>query len=391
MSVVPFPALREVVGPPRAISTVRRVRVMQIVHSLDAGGTERLVIEITKTLQPWADFVVCCLDAPGHWASELTDCGVPVVSLGRRAGFRPGLGLEIARLATGYGIDVLHCHHYSPFVYGQMAALLRRGLHVVFTEHGRLSDAQPSVKRRLINPLLGRLPSAVFAVSSDLRRHMTLEGFAARCVRVIHNGTDPGPRPQRGDRDAARRACGLPARAPVIGAVGRLDPVKDLDTLVRAFAALRREHIALRLVLIGDGPERAGLEERARVLGVGPAVSFLGYRSDVRRLLPAFDVYVNSSIHEGISLTLLEAMAAALPVVATSVGGTPEVVVDDGTGLLVPPRSPVALAAAIGRLLADPDQRASLGSAGRGRVERCFSIDAMTARYLDVYRGLAES
>ena len=244
------------------------------------------------------------------------------------------------------------------------------------------------MKRRLINPVLGRLPSAVFAVSSDLRHYMTLEGFAARRVRVIHNGVDPGLPPTRADRDAARRACGLTARTPVIGAVGRLDPVKDLDTLVRAFATLRHAHPALRLLVVGDGPERAGLEERASALGVGSAVSFLGYRADARQILPALDVYVNSSLHEGVSLTILEAMAAAVPVVATSVGGTPEVVADDETGVLVPSRSPVALASAVSHLLVNPDRRAQLGRAGRSRVERLFSLDAMTARYLDVYRGL---
>ncbi len=112
-------ALVDAIAPPPAPSPDARVRVMQIVHSLDAGGTERLVIEIAKALEPWAHFVVCCLDAPGAWASELTSRGVPVIALGRRAGFRPGLGCEIARLASEHDVEVLHCHHYTPFVYGQ--------------------------------------------------------------------------------------------------------------------------------------------------------------------------------------------------------------------------------------------------------------------------------
>src|SRR5215471_14344424 len=160
-----------------------RLRVMQVVLSLEPGGTERLVIDIATRLQHLVDPIVCCLDRPGAWASELTSAGIPVIALGRRPGFRPHLGYRIAQLASVHAIDVIHCHHYSPFVYGQIGALVRRGLHVVFTEHGRLSDAAPSLKRRLVNPVLGRLPDAIFAVSHDLRRHMIAEGLPDSRVR----------------------------------------------------------------------------------------------------------------------------------------------------------------------------------------------------------------
>ena len=127
---------------------------MQVVLSLAPGGTERLVIEICRRLAPAVESVVCCLDAPGEWANQVTSQGIPVHALGRAPGFRPLLGPEIARLAARYRVDALHCHHYSPYVYGLVATLLRRGAGLVFTEHGRLSDQAPSRKRRRINPLL---------------------------------------------------------------------------------------------------------------------------------------------------------------------------------------------------------------------------------------------
>ena len=359
---------------------------MQVVLTLDAGGTERLVIEIVKKLGRWVDFSVCCLDRAGNWASELTALGVPVVVLKRATGFQPTLGYGIARAAAANRVDVLHCHHYSPFVYGQIAALVHRPLRVVFTEHGRLSDAEPSRKRRLVNPLLRSLPAAVFAVSSDLRRHMTEEGFAASGVQVLHNGIDPGRRPTLVDHVAARRALDLSPSARIVGAVGRLDPVKDLTTLVEAFAEVRRDDADALLAIIGDGPARTAILERARALGVDGDVRLPGYRADVRRLLPAFDVYANSSIHEGVSLTILEAMAAALPVVATAVGGTPEVVLDRRSGFLVPGRAPAALAAALRSVLNDPERAHAMGEAGRFRVKRHFSIDAMAFGYLAAYR-----
>jgi L-malate glycosyltransferase len=364
---------------------------MHVVLSLEPGGTERLVIEISKTLIADVQPTVCCLDGQGAWASELTDLGIPVLALNRAPGFRPGLGLAIGRLADEHQIDVLHCHHYSPFVYGRIAALRNRRLRVVFTEHGRLSDAGPSLKRRLINPILGRMPATICAVSGDLRRHMIAEGLPRHRVRVIHNGIDLGPRPSKIARSTARLALGLPQDSYVVGAVGRLDPVKDLATLLDAAAGMAPGLPRLKVAIIGDGPERAALEQRIAALRLHDVVRLVGYRKDVRELLPAFDVYTNTSTHEGVSLTILEAMAAALPVVATRVGGTPEVVVDRDTGLLVPARSAGDLASALASFEGDPRRRRAAGEAGRIRVERDFSVKTMAHAYFDAYNGTFES
>ena len=359
---------------------------MHVVLSLEPGGTERLVIDIARRLGPEVQSVVCCLDQAGAWASELVGAGVPVVTLSRRPGFQPRLGYEIAREAEARGIDVLHCHHYSPFVYGQIAALAAgRKLRVVFTEHGRSSDAGPSLKRRLVNPLLGRLPQAIYAVSADLRRHMIAEGLPGGRISVIHNGIDPGAPPTPDGRFAARRLLGIGEQALVIGTAGRLDPVKDLSTLVESFAPIAGRQPSSRLVIIGDGPERVHLTERAAALGISGAVLFTGYRNDVRQLLPAFDVYANTSIHEGVSLTILEAMAASVPVVATRVGGTPEVIVNGETGVLTDVRSARSTASALEKLIWASWQRRRMGELARVRVERHFSVDAMTDAYLNAY------
>ncbi len=364
---------------------------MQVVLTLDPGGTERLVIDIVRSLVHEVASSVCCLDGRGAWAAELERAGVEVLTIERRPGFHPSVGWRIASLAAARGVDVLHCHHYSPFVYGQLASLASRRLRIVFTEHGRLSDAPRSLKRRIVNPILGRLPSAIVAVSDDLKRHMVEEGLPARRIEVIHNGIDPGPRLTPADRSRARQELGFADGDLVIGTCGRLDPVKDLPTLLDAFGRVSEKCGAARLLIIGEGPERARLEAHSRAAGLTERVTFAGYRRDVRALLPAFDMYVNSSIHEGVSLTLLEAMSAALPIVATRVGGTPEVIGDRETGLLVPARSSAALAAAMERLLCEPESRAALGGAARARLEREFTTSAMVARYLDAYRAARES
>ena len=363
--------------------------VLQVVLSLDTGGTERLVVDLCTRLRRRFRMAVCCLDSEGALASELAEFGIDVVPLRREPGFRPSLAARIARVADQYHATVVHCHQYSPFVYGRLASLLAPKLRVVFTEHGRHSDAPAPLRRRLINPLLSSRCGPVYSVSSALRQSMIAEGFAAAQIDVIHNGVDPGPRPTLADRRTARYNLGIWGNTVVVGTVARLDPVKNLESLIEAFASVTEFVPRCALVIVGDGSERERLEARVRSLGIADMVRFLGNRSDVRRLLPAFDVFVNSSVSEGVSLTILEAMATGLPVIATAVGGTPEIVEDGITGLLVPARNPRRLALSLIELCTARGRREMFGAAARTRVEQQFTIDRMVQQYADVYARLA--
>ena len=266
--------------------------------------------------------------------------------------------------------------------------MFQPSLHVIFTEHGRLSDAPPSTKRRVANSLLSRVPHQVYTVSEDLKRHIVAEGFPDRHVGVIYNGIDVGPKPTAADHARARDLLGLSRESFVIGTIARLDPVKDLETLILSTAQLNRVRRALLLV-VGDGDERQRLEGAAQAADGGVSSRFLGHRDDARTLLAACDVYANSSISEGVSLTILEAMAAGLPVVATRVGGTPEVI-DESCARLVPARNTEVMTAALRELADSPDTRSRLGRAGRVRVEERFTLDRMVAEYRQVYLRAAE-
>ena len=368
----------------------RRTHVLQVVLSLAPGGTERLVMEICRRSAPEFRSTVCCLDDEGAWAAELRGEGIEVIPLRRAPGFRPSVGRRIARIAEERGIRLAHCHQYSPFVYGRIASWFQPRLKLVYTEHGRLSDAAPSWKRRAVNPLLSRFDGAGVAVSHELRDYMIGAGFAADRLQVIHNGIDPGPHPSADQRLAARRLLGIADTRFVVMTVARLDPVKDLTGLLDAFARVRAQVPDARLVVVGDGPERERLERRAAMADLSGSVVMAGYRSDVRALLPAADVYVSNSISEGVSITILEAMAAAVPVVATSVGGTPEVLAGSAGGTLVPARAPERVASAIVALARDAARRASIGAEGRRRVETAFTIDRMVGDYARIYRQLLE-
>jgi glycosyltransferase involved in cell wall biosynthesis len=286
---------------------------------------------------------------------------------------------------------LIHCHQYSPFVYGRLAKGWSGRVKLVYTEHGRLSDAPPSWKRRLVNPLLARFDGSIVAVSDDLGGYMRDAGFPRSRVRVIRNGIDIGAPHGANARSDARARLGVDPQAFVIVTAARLDPVKDLHTLLESVAIARPHVPHLRLLMIGDGPERAALEQRAGRADLAGAVQFAGYRSDVRALLPAADIYANSSISEGVSVTILEAMAAMLPVIATSAGGNPEVVVDGSTGVVVPPRDPVRFAAALAVLARAPARRAAMALAGRRRLEEAFTIERMVTEYAELYRCLLTS
>ena len=207
-----------------------------------------------------------------------------------------------------------------------------------------------------------------------------------RSVNVIYNGIDVGSMPDASLRARVRRELGIADDRILVGTIARLDPVKDLGTLIRAVA--HDPNRRTTLVVVGDGSERAALESVARDAGVVSSVRFLGHRDDARDVLAGCDVYANSSISEGISLTILEAMAAGLPVAATRVGGTPEIV-DESCGRLVPSRDAAALAAVLRALAADAPLRRTLGAAARARVEQRFTLDRMVREYRDAYYAVA--
>jgi glycosyltransferase involved in cell wall biosynthesis len=326
---------------------------------------------------------VCCLDEEGSWGKTLISEGIEVRALRRTPGFHPRLGSEIAKVAAAHHASVIHCHQYSPFIYSALARMWRPSLKILFTEHGRLSDAPPSAKRKLANWVFARLPHRVFAVSENLKQHIVAEGFPTDRVGVVYNGIDIGALPDEECRRRARAALGIPDETFAVATVARLDPVKDLDVLIRAVASLARRRSAVLLV-VGDGTERGHLQDLAAELGAADFIRFLGHRDDVPDVLAGCDAFANSSISEGISLTILEAMAVGLPVAATRVGGTPEIL-DERCGRLVPARDPERLAEALSELASQPAVRAQLGLAGRERVEQHFTLQRMIREYMDAY------
>jgi len=366
---------------------VRKLRVVTLVdRPTVTRGAERLAVQVAARLDRNRFESILCAsrrtDEP-LLDRELAEAGVEVLALGRRSKLDVRAWRPLVRRLDE--VDVVHAHMFGSNVWGTVLGRLKRVPVVVAHEHTWSFQGQP-LRRLLDRELVGRFADAFIAVAEEDRRKMIeVEGVDPDTIRLIPNGI---PDPERGDGGAVRRELGIPEDAPVIGVVCELRAQKALEVLFAAVAQLRHELPELRVLVAGDGPEREGLEEEARRLDLDGTVRLLGIRRDVPALLDALDVAVLSSDYEGSPLSVMEYMAAGKPVVSTRVGGVPELVEDGVHGLLVEPRDPGALAAAIGRLLHDPGEARRLGEQGRERQQRELSLDAMVSKIEDLYEEL---
>ncbi len=356
---------------------MERIRVVHLVNSLQVGGLEKVVYNLMRFCdRAHVEPSVWCLGAPGALASDVERLGVPVRSVSN--GSRFGTWKQLVSDLRGSRPHVLHTHNPQPHYFGVTAACLARVPVLVHTKHGR---NRPDVRRRVaLNNLAARLSSRVVCVSAnaaEVARHT--ERVPPGKLRLIRNGIGLAEfaAPDRPPK-AVKRAIH----------VARLNIIKDQRTLLRAVRLVVDEVPDFTLDIVGDGEERAALESLHAELHLSEHVRFLGERSDVSARLRDAGMFVLSSAGEGLSLTLLEAMASGLPIVATNVGGNPEVVAHEKTGLLVPPGSPFELARAILTLIYDPNGALRMGRRGRERVEAEFDMRQVAARYESLYREL---
>lgn len=384
--VTPSPKCRSD-GPSDDPILPRRPVICQVLHTLRVGGAEVLAARLGRRLSASYRFVYACLDELGELGAELRQDGFSVTVLGRDRGVDWSCSRRLAHLCRRERVDLIHAHQYTPFFYAITARLLYRRPPVLFTEHGRHFPDYPKRKRMVVNRLLLEKRDRVVGVGQSVRRALMLnEGIPARSVDVIYNGInlkpflEPGPA-----RYQVRRQLGVDPNDIVLILVARLDPLKDHVTAVRALARVHRMYPNVRLLLVGEGPQHGVIEKEVRRWSLEQSVRFLGLRDDVHRLLAACDICLLTSVSEGIPLTLIEAMASSLPVVATRVGGVPEVVEDGRTGILVDHGDTEALAKQIVRLIENPALRLEMGRLGRQRAIASFSENQMHSEYHDLY------
>ncbi|MEM6504481.1 MAG: glycosyltransferase [Planctomycetota bacterium] len=367
--------------------------IAHVLHRLERAGAEVLAAGLARDLRERFDFVFLCLDGLGPLADVLNEDGFVVESLDRKPGLDRSLAHRLRDRLHHHRVDVVHAHQYTPFFYSAMArGLFSKHPPIVFTEHGRHFPDQRSMRRILANRLLIKRTDKITAVGRFVKKALIKnEGLPGQRIEVVHNGIEPGPEPDEAERIRARQLLAIDNVRPVVMQVARFHPVKDHGTALRAWSIVHAKMPNALLVLIGDGPERDNLEQLVEQLNLQDAVRFTGAVENVRELIPAADLCMLTSLSEGLSVTLLEAMAANKPIVATDVGGNPEVVVDGETGLLAPRGDIEAVAQSILKLLPNaPYTARTLGKAGRRRLLQDFTKERMHRSYAGYYQTLCE-
>ena len=374
------------------VNPTHPLRVLHVLEYLGLAGMEYGVIKQVNRLDPGAfSPMICCLRFQLETTHTLINRSIPIFELRKNRGRDLGVIIRLASLLRRQHVDIVHSHNWQTFFYTIMASLLARTPVIVHGEHGR--DGQMvSQRQEWIQGVMGKWVNSVVTVSSSLEKELgskwkiPLEKFS-----TIPNGVDLEGFSRDFQLENTRKELQLSPDGLVVLSVGGLRPVKDHETLIRGFAKMESDCSNAYLLIVGreyaQGVQ-ANLESLAQKLGIREKVLFLGVRHDVPQLMQLSNVYINTSLFEGMSNTILEAMASGRPVIATRVGGNPELVNDKVTGYLFEPKNVEELATRLRELLRDSELARVMGSAGRKGAEQSHSMGAMVNRYQTLYQEM---
>jgi glycosyltransferase involved in cell wall biosynthesis len=370
----------------------QRLKVLHVVDSLELGGLERVVTDLAIAQRDVEEtvtvFSIC--DTGGH-RQTLSEAGIRVIQGGKRRTADVAVLRQLWRAVRETAADVVHAHNFVPNYYAAAALLaISPRPPLVTTCHDMGSRLADRKLRLLFRLSLARTGRVAMVGRQVYQRYVDAGLVGPGMASVILNGVDTARFDEGGignvhRRQAARAAIDLPIDSLVIGAVGRLVPLKNHSALIAAMPRLLGDFPQLRLVLAGDGPLREALQAQAKAVDVRGKVRFLGESRDIAAVLPAFDVFAQPSRTEGLSIALLEAAACGLAIVASDVGGNPEIIADGTRGMLIPVDDTDALVECLRQMLAAPALRRRLGEEARAWVLSHCSIGAVCNAYHDCY------
>jgi glycosyltransferase involved in cell wall biosynthesis len=367
-----------------------RLKVLHVIEDLENGGAERVLINLALGLDKQKFEVrVCCLTRKGRMAGELEEQGIPVYAMHKQPGLDLALVWRLQRLVRKLKIDIVHCHVFTANLWGRLAGVLARAPVIITHEHSSftLDDAR---RLRIEHWLMNKTTQAI-SVSEELRQRLIAQGrLPASKITTIHNGLKFSTARDGQKCARLRREYGLEKFEFLVGAIGRLEYRKNYSLLLEAFAQVRLKFPQAGLLLVGAGPEEERLKQYAHALGLDESVVFAGYQTEVESWLRLMNIFCSSSQTEGISMAILEAMAAGVPVVATAVGGNPEIIPAREFGILTPANDAAALAQALIAMLRDPAAAQQVAQRAQERVLQHFSEARMLARVEELYLKWSE-
>lgn len=367
----------------------RRIKIVFMVHTYALGGLEKVVTDLANQLDP--NLYRCTIMSFAPMPSVLHPLNVEqvqLVSLNKKAGNDPRLIYRIYQFLRSEEADIVQTHNWGTLLEGFIAARLARVPHIVHAERGTIESKK---RNRWIQRWLWKGARQILCVSETHRKQLAeVIAYPLEKIKPIFNGVDSirfSPQPTL--REATRKKLGFDLETLCIGTLGSLRPVKNQALLLAASARILAGHPNRHLVFAGEGPLKKDLAAQAEKLQIASQVHFLGARNDVPALLNAFDLFVLPSLMEGMPNSVLEAMSCGVPVVASAVGGTQEIITSDENGILFPSKDQEALTAALSDLIKNKEKRAALGQAGRQRILARFSLERMIGEYHDLYQWLA--
>jgi glycosyltransferase involved in cell wall biosynthesis len=361
-------------------------RILFIIPTLDRSGAEKqLTLLATRLPRDEFDIEVCALTRGGPYEAELRAAGIPVTVLDKRLKIDPAAAWKLRRLLQRGKYDIVHTWLFAANWHGRAMALFQ-GVPILIASE-RCADEWKGTLERTLDRVLAPRTDAIVVNSRAVRDFYLAQGIDSNKLIVIPNGILTAPVPVV-DRAAVLQELDIPPDSEVLGFVGRLWAQKRVRDVIWSTEVLRNIRAKLFLLVVGDGPERETLLDFCRKIEVTHRVRFLGQRDDVPRLLGAMDIFVLPSQFEGMPNAVMEAMNAGLPVVASDIPGTNELVIDGETGLLYPTGDTKALGIRLNRLLDDNVLRTKLGQAGQRRVRQEFSVERMVEGHVKLYREL---
>lgn len=357
--------------------------ILYLSTSSGPGGAERVISNLASSLDTERYRAILCLFRPG-WLQELSERrGIRTFVIPTHGMTDWRWALQFKRLLWQERVDLIHAHEFDANVQGALVAAWC-GIPFIATVHGK-NYFWEKLRRRLAYRWVSHHATMV-AVSQDLKnfiqRHV---GIAEQRIQVVYNGVQPLSRCTDEEILHCKADLHIPIGDQVVGLVGSLYPVKGHRFLLEAVPDLLKRFPQTTFLIIGRGELEVTLKSQAQELGIDKKVLFLGLREDVSRLLSIMDVFVQPSLSEGLSMAILEAMMAAKPIVATDVGGNPELVIQGKTGLLAKPQDSNALAECLRKFLQDRSMAKSFGAAGRERAVQLFSFQTMSTKYQSLY------